>query len=630
MDTNNKQPDALKQLGLNLAHSNRLEQAKVILTEVCRACPEDVEAWVMLGNVNGQLGHMEDAEQCCRRILGLEPDIPAVHCNLGNVYFLQGRLAEAQACYEEALRLDPDYAHVHTNLGDLFKTLGRTGEATRCFQEAVRLNPSLAEAHNNLGGMYSDQGRIEDAFVCFNEALRLKPDFPQAHNNLGKLYTGISRLDKAHSHFQAALRLDPRFSIAHSNLLYVSNYRANSSIESLFVEHVRWGQIHGKESTALLSHGNVPNSGRRLRIGYVSADFRNHPVGYFIEQVMANHDKTGYEVFCYSNHAIQDELTSRLRAHACQWRSIVGHTDEAVARQIRDDDIDILIDLSGHTSANRLTVFARRPAPVQATWMGYIATTGLKSMDYIIGDRYVIPTADERYYLEQVVRLPDSYLCFNPPDVPIDVAAQPPGLSRHITFGSFNNPAKLTREVIAVWAEILRAVPDSRLFFKYGGFDDEEARTYYRSQFSAHGIPEARLGFSGRGPRKALLNAYNDVDIALDPFPYNGGTTTVEALWMGVPVVCLRGDRFVGRVGESILTTAGLADCVTDSTDMYIEKAVALAADVSHLTDLRRRLRGQLLASPLCDGASFTKNLEAAYRRMWEAWCHTQVQCHEA
>ena len=626
MDTNNKQPGALKQLGLTLARDNHLEQAKVILSEVCRTCPDDVEAWIMLGNVNGQLGHIEDAENCCRWILDVQPDIPAVHCNLGNVYSLQGKLVEAQACYEEALRLDAGYAHVHTNLGNLFKLTGHFDKATEYLQAALRLDPTVAEAHNNLGGIYSDQGRIEDALTCFEEALRLKPELAQAHNNMGKIYTDMGRLDRAQTHFQTALRLDPRFSIAHSNSLYISNYRADIDTQTLFIEHVRWGEMHGKAAAVAPLHDNAPDSGRRLRIGYVSADLRNHPVGYFIEQVISNHDKAEFDVFCYSNHVICDELTSRLRANATGWRTIAAQTDESVARQIREDGIDILIDLAGHTSANRLTMFALKPAPVQATWMGYIATTGLSAMDYIIADRHVVPPGDECFYLEQVLRLPDSYLCFSPPEFSIETSLPPACSSQRITFGCFNNTAKLTADVITAWAGILDAIPDSQLYFKYGGFGDESTRAHYRSLFEKHGISGQRLRFAGRSPRRDLLRSYNEVDIALDPFPYNGGTTTVEALWMGVPVISLRGKRFVSRVGDSILTTAGMADYVADTVAMYVEMAVALASDTARLADLRRRLRGQLLASPLCNGALFTKNLEGAYRRMWQTWCLTQMR----
>ena len=344
--------------------------------------------------------------------------------------------------------------------------------------------------------------------------------------------------------------------------------------------------------------------------------------------MLARHDKQRFEVFCYSNHSINDDVTVRLRRHADGWRDIVGQTDDAVAQRIREDGIDILVDLAGHTAGNRLLTLALKPAPVQATWIGYIATTGLKAVDYIIGDRYVIPPQDERYYVEQAVRLPHCFLCFTPPQLPIEVSPLPALSGAGITFGCFNNTAKLTPQTIAAWARLLSALPRSRLFLKSTGFGDELTRAHYRDLFAAHGVEAERLKFAGPSPRHEYLAAYREVDVGLDPFPFNGGTTTVEALWMGVPVVTLRGDRFVSRMGESIMMNLGLEECVAGTEDAYIAEAVALASDLPRLAGLRQRLREQLLNSPLCDGPGFARDLETSYRTMWKAWCHTQQQPH--
>jgi protein O-GlcNAc transferase len=620
---------ALKARGLSLLHKNRLEEAKALFLQACDLDPKDVETWIALGNVNGQLGHLDEAETCCRRALELRPDIGVIHSNLGNVYKLQGYLDKALSCYREALRLSPDSAMAHTNLGILFKMMGQIDEAKTFLQHAVRLDPTSADAYNNLGNLFFDYGQLDKALMCFREALRLKPHSAAIYNNLGNVYQMQGRLDEASVSFREALRIAPHNAIAHSNLLFMSSYRADTDMAALFAEHVRWGEIHGHRSTELIEHINIPDADRRLRLGYVSADFRNHPVGFFIEQVLAQHDKKRFEIFCYSNLAINDDLTMRLRRHADYWRDVVGQTDEAVAQLIREDRIDILVDLAGHTGGNRLLTFALKPAPVQATWMSYIATTGLRAIDYIIADRFVIPPQDERYYVEQVMRLPHRFLCFTPPRLPIEVSPLPALSGEGITFGCFNNAAKLTPPVIATWAKLLLAFPQSRLFLKSVGFGDEQTKAHYRSLFTGHGVQEERLKFAGGSPYNEYLAAYHEVDIGLDPFPYNGGTTTTESLWMGVPVITLRGDRFVSRMGDSIMMNLGLEECVAETEDAYIDKAMALAVDLQRLAELRGRLRNRLLTSPLCDGPGFTRDLEAAYRTMWEAWCRKRESTAE-
>jgi len=590
-----------------------------------RINPNQAGTYNNLGNLFKAMGRVDDAASHYRQALRLNPNLAEVHINLGTVLSAQGRLDEALMCYRKALRLAPNNATAHSNLGNLLKTLDRGDEAEASYGKALRLDPRLPEAHNNLGSLLVDQARLDEAMACFQEALRLKPDFVQAYNNMGNVYTRQGNHDEALACFREALRLDPGNAIAHSNLLFLLCYRSDYDVETLFAEHVRWGEMHGRDPREFPAHGNSPDGNRRLRIGYVSADFRNHPVGHFIEQVIAHHDKRRFEIFCYYNYAKNDDITARLRRHADHWRSIIGWTDEAVARQIREDGIDILVDLAGHTAGNRLLTFALKPAPVQATWMSYIATTGLKAIDYIIANRFIIPPQDERYYVERVVRLPHSFLCFTPPHFPIEVSP-PPALSRgEITFGCFNSTAKLTTSVIAAWARILLALPRSRLFLKSGGFGDELSRARYRKLFAEHGVAPERLKFAGLSPRGEYLAAYNEVDIGLDPFPYNGGTTTVEALWMGVPVITLSGDRFVSRMGESIMMNLGLAECVAATEDEYIAKALGLASDLPRLAELRGRLRAQLLASPLCDGPGFTRDLEAAYRQMWTAWCRSQA-----
>ena len=625
-DNNTKRPSRLYRQGLDLMHDNRLEEARSLFGQICLSSPENSEAWYHMGIVNSMLGNLEESGNCYRRVISLQPDHGQAHLNLGNVLYLQGDLNEAVHEYLHALRIKPSDAAVHNNLGLIRILLGQYDKAKANFQEAIRLNPTYAGAYSNLGNACQYLGHMNDAVQCYQQAIRLKPDLVESHIGLGSVYTYQGKLDEALACYKEALRHDPRNALAHSNLLFLLSYRSDSDPEMLFAEHRRWGEIHGRDPASIAPHLNAPDEDKRLRIGYVSADFRNHPVGIFIEQVLAHHDKSRFEVFCYSNHGINDDLTARLRGHADHWHDVLGQPDELLAQQIRRDGIDILVDLAGHTAGNRLLTFALKPAPVQATWMSYIATTGLKAIDYIIGNKYVIPPQDERYYVESVVRLPHSFLCFSPPQVSIDISPLPAQSSDWITFGCFNNSAKLTPAVIAAWSKLLVTLPRSRLYLKSSGFNDEETRTHFKNLFAEHGVQNAQLKFAGRSPRQEYLAAYHEVDIGLDPFPYNGGTTTVEALWMGVPVVTLRGDRFVGRMGESIMMNLGLEECVADNEESYIAKAIALTSDLPRLSSLRGDLRNQLLNSPLCDGPGFTRDLEAAYRRMWETWCRTRAK----
>jgi protein O-GlcNAc transferase len=626
-DKDSEQLLSLKRQGLALMQGNRLAEAQALFQEICAADAEDADAWHILSSIHGMQGNLEEAGNCCRRVIALQPDHAQARLNLGNVLYLQGDLEGAVKEYQHALRINPNDAAVHNNLGNILNTLGRIDEAASNLRESIRLNPKNAETHSNLGNIYLYyKGRMNDALACYREALRLNPNLVQAHINLGNVYTLQGKLDEALASYQEALRHDPHNALAHSNLLFLMSYRSDSDPAQLFAEHERWGRIHGRDPASIAPHDNVPDPSKRLRIGYVSADFRNHPVGIFIEQVLAHHDKSRFEIYCYSNHGINDDLTARLRRYADHWRDVLAQPDEALARQIRRDGIDILVDLAGHTAGNRLLTFALKPAPIQVTWMSYIATTGLKAIDYIIGNRYIIPPQDERYYVEKVVRLPHSFLCFSPPQAPIEVSPLPALSSGWVTFGCFNNTAKLTPAVIATWSKLLLALPHSRLFLKSGGFNDEDIRTHFQNLFAKHGVRGEQLKFAGRSPRNEYLAAYHEVDIGLDPFPYNGGTTTVEALWMGIPVVTLRGDRFVGRMGESIMMNLGLEECVTVNEEAYISKAIDLASDLPRLAALRSGLRNQLLDSPLCDGPGFTRDLEAAYRHIWTSWCQANIE----
>ena len=664
LDQQPNQPTALHVLGLLNYQTGDKQSAVQLIERAIAAKPDFAEACNNIANIYLELGQLESAIAKYRQAIDISPKLVEAHYNLATIYQTQHHLDDAKRHYQEALMIKPDLVEARQKLGDVLRlsaqtappnpedadlppevslqrlqqraiqsynqaviheSQGQQNEAITCYRQALAIKPDFPEAYNNLGNLLMSEERLTEALVCFINTISLNSNSVHACNNIGNVLKNMGRLVEASESIQEALRLDPGSATAHSNLLSIICYRSDFDESTLFAEHVRWGEIHGRNPAEIIAHENIPDTKRRLRIGYVSPDFRHHPVGYFIDQVLAHHDKSEFEIFCYGNQSRDDDVTARLRSYVDHWCDIAGQPDEAVIQKIRSDGIDILVDLAGHTGRNSLTVFARKPAPVQVTWIGNPSTTGLRTMDYIIADRFAIPPQEERFYVEKVVRLPNAYECFSPPDFPLEPSPLPALTSGKLTFGCLNNNCKITEAVIACWSKLLHALPGARLYLKYQAYGDPSVRQRYHELFSSHGIDIDRITLSGYSPRKEFLAAYNGVDIGLDPFPYNGGLTTLEAMWMGVPVVSLRGHRFVGRMGETLLNNAGLGECVADSEEEYIAKAISLASNLTRLAEMRSRLRSQLLNSPLCDGAGFTRELESAFRGMWETWCTTRT-----
>ena len=547
-----------------------------------------------------------------------------MHNDLGAVLQDLGKLDEAVASYHKALALKPDYAEAHNNLGNAFRGLGKLEEAATSYHKALAITPDSADAHNNLGNALQNLGKLDEAVASYRKALAIMPDLTEAHSNLGAALQDLGMLDEARISYHKALAIKPGYAKAHSNLIVCMNYDEHYSQQEIFAEGRRWEAAHAAAGTTReVSHSHDRDPERRLRIGYVSPDFRSHSVSHFLDPLVAGHDRRQFEVFCYAQVDNPDIQTRRFRGLADAWCSTVGMTAQAVAERVRADRIDILVDLAGHTANNLLLAFAERPAPVQTAWLGYPNTTGLSAMDYRLTDDIADPEGPgDALYSERLTRLPNGFLCFAPA-VEAPAVAIPPALANGlVTFGSFNNLSKVTAATVAAWARILRGAPESRLLLKNRALASEEARQRYRTLFADEGVDGARLEFHAWiDPRSGHLAAYGRIDIGLDPFPYNGTTTTCEALWMGVPVVSLSGDRHASRVGASILTRVGLTELIADTVDGYVTAAVALAKAPERFVELRRELRATMAASPLCDAAGFTHDVEAAYREMWRRWC---------
>lgn len=566
-------------------------------------------------------GRFAEAAAVYRQILAVQPNHPDALHLLGLIAYHEGNYAGSMELIMAALTHRASEIY-YSNLGNALGAMGKRAAAMESYRQAIALKPDYIHAHNNLGNMLRDDGKFAEAVQCFKTVIALKPDHAEAYNNLANAQVDLGDLDGAIASYRRAIALRPDLASARSNLLFILSYREDLSPAAYLEEARAFGEEVSARARAWTSW-NVPltphRDGRPLRVGLVSGDFKVHPTGHFLESILAHIDPRRLELVAYPTRRLEDALTARIKPRFAAWTNLAALSDEAAAQRIRDDRIDILVDLSGHMNFNRLPVFAWRPAPVQASWLGYFASTGLASIDYVLGDPHVLPAGSEAQFVETLWRLPDSYLCFTPPADQVAVGPLPMLAQQHVTFGCFNHLMKMNDAVVAVWARVLHAVPGSRLFLKAAQLDAAFARETTVRRFAAHGIGAQRLILEGRSPRNEYFAAYNRVDIALSPFPYPGGTTSVEGLWMGVPVLCRRGDRFLSNICTSMLHSAGLPDWIAEDNDDYVAKAVAFAHDRERLAALRGALRASMLASPLCDAARFARNLEAAFEGMWQA-----------
>jgi protein O-GlcNAc transferase len=646
-------PGALHLLGVLAIQSRQLESAVDLIQRAIRLKPDSAAAYSNLGKAFIEMGQPDEAIASYRQAIGINPNYAEAHANLGSALRGVGRLDEAVASCREAIRVNPDYGEAYYNLGNALMDKRQIDEAIDAYQQSIGLRPGFAEAHNNLGNALVDAGRRDQAIASFREAIRLDPNFAEAHNNLGSALEGArqlddatasyrqaiqlnpdlgkaqcnlgnvlkdaGRLDEAIGCYQQAVLLNPDYGDAHSNLVFGLHLHPSFDAEMIRQELRRWNQRHAVPLAKFIQpHTNDPNPDRRLRIGYVSPDFRDHVVGQNLLPLFREHDRRQVEIFCYANMVRGDAFTEQIRKFADAWRGIAGMSDSHAADLIRRDQIDILVDLTLHSAHHRLLVFAQKPAPVQATYLGYCSSTGLETIDYRLSDPYLDPPdSDLSRYSEKMIRLPQTYWCYNPRG-PTPAPSPPPVDSAgHITFGCLNNFAKVS-PALDLWAEILRSVPRSRLILHSPAGAHLDA---VRQRFAGNGVSPDRLEFPAQQPWSEYVRTYGRIDIALDPFPWGGGITTCEALWMGVPVVTLVGRTPVGRGGASILSNVGLPELIAHTPQEYMEIAAGLARDLPRLAELRRMLRPRMDASPLMDAPKFARNMEAAYRQMWQTWC---------
>jgi len=616
-------PEALNNLGAALAGLGQIEEAIDTYQRALRLKPDYPEAHHNLGSALMERGQLGEAAAAYQKALALKPSYPEAFNHLGNALAGQGRREEAVAAYQRALELKPRYPEALNHLGVALHDLGRLEEAIAVIHRALELRPDYPEACNNLGNALRERGQMDQAIAGYRRALELKPDSPEALTNLGAALAGQGQLDDAIGAFRQALRTKPGHAAAHSNLVYALHFHPGHDARSISEERQRWNQRFGDPLKPFVPPRPTDcRPDRQLRVGYVSADFRDHPVGRQLLPLVARHDCARFEILCYSEAARPDWITERFRTLAGKWRNTIGISDARLAELVREDEVDILVDLAQHTAGNRLAMFARQPAPVQVSFAGYPGSTGLEAIKHRISDRFLeTGGANEDASSKEHVHLIDSFWCFDPCGLEVDVNPLPALKNHAVTFGSLGKTDKVNDPALKLWARALATAKDSRLvMWSPAGSHRERTLKTLRKE----GVEASRVEFVEFRPRREYLQLYHRLDIVLDTFPYNGHNTSLDALWMGVPVVSLAGNTPVSRAGLSQLTNLGLPELVARSESEYIGVAESLARDLPRLAQLRSALRARMEASVLMDAPRFAQSVEAAYRSMWERWCSGQ------
>jgi predicted O-linked N-acetylglucosamine transferase (SPINDLY family) len=616
-------------LGIGLYQQKRLVEAEPILELAITLLPKNAHVKNSLGNVYSELSKSREAVSVYQKAVELAPDFAIAWNNLGNAYCSCNQLENSISCFEKAISILPTYAAAHSNAAMTYRTAGRLEEAKESCLKALELQPDLTAALVNLSSIVRLQGHVSDSIVLCHDILNVYPNIAEVWSNLGDAYTELCAFDKGADAYISALALPVEKSnkfiqAVYSSLVFCLNYHPDLSAEAIYGAYQDYETRFGvplRLQWIVPVNARVPD--KRLKVGYVSAGFSNSSCKYFLEPLMAHHDHRQIEVYAYSEQLRSDEYTERYQGYADHWISTMGLSDDELTEQIRRDGIDILVDISGHTEGHRLLVFARKPAPVSIHWLDFGYTTGLKAIDYYLCDQHTVPEGSEDLFSEKPWRLDSPPFSYRPSEGMGEVGALPALSKGYITFGTLTRSIRINYRVVRAWAALLKAVPGSRLVIDSGNFKGEEATTMMKQKFAEQGISEDRLDIGFHSPPWDLLRT---IDIGLDCFPHNSGTTLFEMLYMGVPFITIAGRPSVGTLGAGILEGVGHLEWIARNEEEYVEKGVQLANDVAQLARLRMALRGQMQASPVMDEVGFARSLEHAYRQMWCLYCSKQVE----
>jgi predicted O-linked N-acetylglucosamine transferase (SPINDLY family) len=612
--------ETLNNLGTALTAKGELDAAITALKKAVALRPDFAQGYNNLGTALCTAGRVEEGIAALRRAIELRPDSSQAYFNLGKALHEKGEPDPALAALHRALELQPNYPEAMNVIAAVHQTRGQFDKAIGQYRKALLLRPDHHEILNNLGTALQEWRDVDGAIAAYRQAIAVKPDYAEAHGNLANALSQAGEFDEAMALYRRSWQLNPNPRTA-SGMLYLIHVLPEFTPPRILEEHITWNQTFAGPLAAEASrpHENTPDPDRRLRLGYVSPDFTMHPVGRFMLPLLRHHDHERFEIICYSDARATDGMTEQIRACTDQWHDTSRRSDAELACRIRADRIDVLVDLNMHAKGSRLLAFGRKPAPVQVTYLSYCSTTGVKTMDYRFSDPFLDPPgSDESVYSEKTLRLPDTFWCFEPsPLMPEPVS--PPALeAAHVTFGCLNNFWKISPATIEMWAELLRKTPDSGLLVHA---HPGRHRERFREKFRDRGVEPGRIEFVGFLAFPEYLRQYRRIDVGLDPHPYGGGTTTCETLWMGIPVVTLPGQTAVSRAGLSILSNVGLTELVAPTPAGYVEIAAGLAADRSHLMDLRSKLRRKMRAAALMDADRFARGVENAFHRVWQNWC---------
>ena len=610
--------EGFNNLGVVFQQVDRLDESVEALKQALAIRPNYASAHNSLANSLNMQKRLDESVDSFQMAIQIDPNFFDAHNNLGLVLCDKGRYEESTASFRRAIELEPRSALSHSNLSIALKALGRLDEALKSCRIAHEIDPTSAEVCSNLGALCKDAGRYAESIITLRKAISLKPNYAEGHNNLAERLRGLGQDHEALDNYSRAIELNPDYTQAFSNRQYCMSHMEDVSPAEQLASAADYGKVISSQVGARYSSWPVKSASDKLVIGFVSGDFRSHPVGFAVEGLLAGIDRSQFELVAFTSDVREDALTARIKPLFSVWVEIFGQDDQSAAELIHRHGVDILIDLSGHTAGNRLPLFAYKAAPVQVSWLGYWSTTGVAEIDYKLGDNFLTPADQDEFFSEQIWRLPNSFLCFAPPAADLPVVPLPAIKTGQVTFGCFNQYSKVTDKVIAVWCDILSGVRGSRLVLKMSALSDDKVVESARARFAVHGISGDQLVLEGGAPYEEYLASYQDIDIALDPFPYPGGATTIESLWMAVPVLTKRGGLLpLSRQGASLMHNTGLSDWIAADDEDYIAKALAFAGDIDALSYLRAGLRQQVLASPLFDSKRFAGDFEIAMQGMW-------------